>query len=263
MSLSIRLVVQTLHAVSLFVVAVVAVAAVTFTMMSALGFAGWLAIDATIGGVAYPQAGLWLQIAVTAILVAMAFFLPTNARLLQLERSHRDFQISMDDVKIAYNEVHHADRKGVFTLSSEFDAVRERLAYLRDHPDLTRLEPQVLEVAAQMGQTSRHLAEVYSEERIARAKAFLTARQKEAEDQQEQILEALHICEQIRSWSAQVEMEESRVASQLAHLDESLQNVLPLLGYALEHDTSLDRDDGDSAGHVSNIVPLAQKPAAE
>jgi len=30
----------------------------------------------------------------------------------------------------------------------EFDAVRERLAYLRDHPDLSRLEPEVLEVAA-------------------------------------------------------------------------------------------------------------------
>ncbi|KQI68760.1 DNA repair protein [Loktanella sp. 3ANDIMAR09] len=263
MSLSIRYVIQIMHAVSLFVVAVLAVAALVFTALSALGVTGWLTVEASLGGVPYPQAGMWLQIGLTVLLAAMAFFLPTNARMMALERSHRDFQISMDDIKVAYNAVHHADRQGIFSLSSEFDAVRERLAYLRDHPDLVRLEPGVLEVAAQMGQTSRHLAEVYSEERVARAKAFLAARQKEAEDQQEQILEALHICEQIRSWSAQVEMEESRVANQLAHLDEALQGVLPLLGYALEHDASLDEDTEQDAP-PSNIVNLpAQKPAAE
>ena len=42
----------------------------------------------------------------------------------------------MEDIARAYHLCHTADRAGVFTLSSEFDSVRERLAYQRDHPDL-------------------------------------------------------------------------------------------------------------------------------
>ncbi|WP_207208092.1 DNA repair protein [Salipiger sp. IMCC34102] len=269
MTHTLRLLSRVLHTVSLFLVAGLALAALGYTIACALGVAPWLSLQASLGDVALSQAGMWLQIAITALLVVIAFFLPTNARISMLERSHRDFQINMEDVQRAYHAVHHADREGVFTLSSEFDAVRERLSYLRDHPDLARLEPGVLEVAAQMSQSSRHLAEVYSDERVARAKMFLKQRQEEAEAQQEQIVEALHTCEQIRTWSAQVEVEETRVASQLAHLDDMLQEVLPLLGYALEHDTSLDREtkpmapEAEATPRTDNIVPLGQKPAAE
>ena len=128
-----------------------------------------------------------------------------------------------------------------------------------------------MEVAAQTSVQSRHLAEVYSAERVARAKAFLRQRQQAAEEQQERIMEALHICEQIRTWSEQVEIEEARVASQLTYLDDRLQSTLPLLGYALEHDESLDaavlqaeveRRAQRRAGGT-NIVSLPQKPAAE
>ena len=260
-----------LHMTALFVVAVFAMAAVTYTGLCLAGMAPWLQLEATIGGIFYPDAGPWLQGALTAILAAMAFFLPTAARIMALETSHRNFHISMNDVARAYHDVHAADRAGVFTLSSEFDAVRERLAYMRDHPDLATLEPGVMEVAAQMSVQSRHLAEVYSNERVARAKSFLRQRQQAAEEQQERIMEAMHICEQISAWSEQVEIEEARVASQLSYLDERLQKTLPLLGYALEHDSTLDaavartgsatRDDNGRGG--ANVVPLPAKPAAE
>ncbi|MEN8896560.1 MAG: DNA repair protein, partial [Yoonia sp.] len=124
------------------------------------------------------------------------------------------------------------------------------LAYLRDHPDLTRLEPEVLEVAAQMSQQSRHLADVYSDEKVARAKKFLEQRQQEAEDQQQKIVEALHATHELGKWAQQVDLEESVVAAQLEQLDEKLQNALPGLGYTL--------------GRIEdNVVPLVQKPAAE
>ncbi len=49
-----------------------------------------------------------------------------------LENSHRRFSPGMQDVARAHAAAHAADRTGVFQLSSEFDALRERLAYLRD-----------------------------------------------------------------------------------------------------------------------------------
>lgn len=266
MSVTLSNTIRTLHAISLFVVAVLGFAAVFYTLMCLVGMAEWLQLDATLGGVAYPNAGPWIQSGLTAMLAATIFFLPTNARMLALEASHRNFHIGMDDVARAYHDVHAADRSGLFTLSSEFDAVRERLAYLRDHPDLSHLESGIMEVAAQMSVQSRHLAEIYSDARVARAKSFLSQRQQEAEAQQEKILEALHICEQISAWSAQVDLEEARVASQLAHLDEKLQKTLPLLGYALEHDETLDAapiPDRRQAQGGTNIVNLPQKPASE
>lgn len=242
-----------LHLAALAAVATIGVAAVTYTTLCFLGQSPWLTLPLTFGEVTYPQAGQWLQISLTVLLAAMAFFLPTSARVAALEHSHRNFQISMDDVALAYHRAHAADRAGLFTLSSEFDSVRERLAHLRDHPDLERLEPALMEVAAQMSQQARQLAEIYSDEKVARAKAFLRQRQEEAELQQERITEALYICQQIKTWTQQVEVEEAIVASQLSQLDERLQAALPLLGYAMENDEP----------DESNVVTLPQKPAAE
>ncbi len=260
--------IRLMHATSLFVVAVFAFAAVFYTILCLFGLADWLQLQAAIGDVTYSNAGPWIQAALTAMLGTMAFFLPTNARMLALETSRRNFHISMDDVARAYDNVHSADRSGVFALSSEFDAVRVRLTYMRNHPDLSQLEGGVLEVAAQMSQQSRHLAEVYSVERVARAKAFLRQRQQAANEQQERIVEALHICEQIRSWSEQIEIEEARVASQLSYLDARLQATLPLLGYALEHDEALDEamhnvENERQKADRTNIVPMPQRTAAE
>jgi hypothetical protein len=255
------------HALSLFLVAVAALALVIYTVVCAFGQAPWFTMPLVFGETAFPDAGMYIQIALTVLVGSMAFYLPTNARIMALENSHRKFQISMHDVARAYHDVHTADRSGLFTLSSEFDAVRERLAYLRDHPDMEQLEPEVLEVAAQMSQQARHLADVYSDEKVARAKAFLTQRQEEAEMQQERIVEALHTCTEIRKWAQQVELEESIVASQLAQLDEKLQQALPALGYSLEHEQEDFIEDlvmpDISKDTDSNVLILAQKPAAE
>lgn len=238
-----------LQAFSLALLSTLAAGALVYTILSALGIYPWLEIGARFGDEVLVNAGMYAQIAVTAILVSLAFFVPSVRRMLALENSHRNFQLRMEDVARAYHLSHMADRAGLFTLSSEFDSVRERLAYLRDHPDLAGLEADVLDVAAQMSHTSRHLAEVYSDEKVARAKQFLAQRQEEAEKQQDLIVQAHHACRDIRQWREQVELEESVVASQLARLEDELISVLPALGYELE-------DDG------TNIVPL-QKPAAE
>ena len=255
------------HALSLFLVAIIAMALIFYTAMCAFGQSPWFTMPLTFGENAFPDAGIYIQIILTILVGSMAFYLPTNARIMVLENSHRKFQMSMHDVARAYHEVHTADRAGLFTLSSEFDAVRERLAYLRDHPDMEQLEPPVMEVAAQMSQQARHLADVYSNEKVARAKAFLTQRQQEAELQQERITEALHACTEIRKWAQQVELEESIVASQLSQLDEKLQQALPALGYSLEHEPDDLVEDVDLAeledDRDSNVLILAQKPAAE
>jgi hypothetical protein len=248
---------QALQAISLLLLAFVAGAALIFTILCALGLAPWLTFVAQFGDMTLPQAGMITQIGLTFLLCSLFFFMPMNGRILALEQSHRKFHVSMTDVAHAYHLCHTADRAGVFTLSSEFDSVRERLAYLRDHPDLPQLETDVLTVAAQMSQQARHLADVYSDEKVARAKAFLAERQEEAEAQQARIVEALHACREIRKWVQQIELEESVVASQLAQLDEQLQAALPALGYSFEG------FDADKSGKLAdNVVSLPTPKAA-
>ena len=123
---------------------VIGLAAISYTAACALGYAPWLTSTATFGDLFVPLAGMYTQIVVTIILASLFFFMPSAGRIMSLERSHRDFKVSMEDVAHAYHVCHTADRSGVFTMGSEFDAVRERLSYLRDHPDLDSLEPAVL-----------------------------------------------------------------------------------------------------------------------
>mgnify|MGYP006116121409 FL=1 len=241
---------RVLHSVSIVLILVIGLAAIGLTAASAFGVTPWLTFSATFGEFTYPQAGMITQIIATIILTSLFFFMPSAGRILSLERSHRNFRLSMEDVARAYHVCHTADRSGIFTMSSEFDAVRERLAYLRDHPDLDSLEPQVLEIAAQMSHQSRELADIYNVEKVARAKMFLHQRQQEAERQQQLIIEAHHALRDIRKWSQQVELEESVVASQLSQLQEQLDATLPALGYTLGNQSA-------------DIVPLPQKPAAE
>ena len=239
-----------LHSVSMFLIALISICAVIFTLASAFGAAPWLTFSVTFGDTTYLHAGMIVQILATVILASLFFFMPSAGRIMSLERAHRDFKITMEDVARAYHVCHTADRSGVFTMSSEFDSVRERLSYLRDHPDLDSLEPEVLELAAQMSQQSRELSDIYSAEKVARAKTFLRQRQEEVERQQALIVEAHHALRDIRKWSQQVELEESVVASQLSQLEEQLEATLPSLGYTLGKDSA-------------EVVPLPQKPAAE
>jgi hypothetical protein len=256
--------VRILHVISLYVLGLAALAMVVVTTLSALGVLPWLTLEAGFGGAVSSNAGVVAQIALTALLVMMAAFFPSSNRVLTLEQSHRNFKLSMQDVAEAYHTAHVADRKGVFTLSSEFDQVRERIDYLRQHPDLKLLEADILTLAAQMSQQSHRLAQVYNDERVARAKDFLAQRQKEAEDQQARIAEALKVCREIMRWNSQVELDEAMVASQIQQLDEQLQAALPTLGYSLEG-----ARDGEAVVHgqgvtrPDNIVPMGERHAAE
>ena len=236
----------------------------TATIAAALGYLPWLELTARFGETTLPWAGMALQIFLTVLLVTLVFFLPSASRVLALENSHRNFRVSMNDVARAYHVAHTADRAGVFTMSSEFDAVRERLAFLRDHPKVDGLGylgfiADVMEVAAQMGEQARDLADIYSDEKVSRARKFLAQRQEDAERQQERIVEALHVCREMKRWANQVELEESVVASQLAQLDDQLQAMLPELGFepprrAEPSDTAMPEE----APKVVNMKPAAE-----
>jgi len=234
-------------AVIAFIVAAVGLTAVT--AMAALGAMQWLQFSAEFNGVHYENAGQIAQITLTALAVLMCFFIPTNGRIMQLETSHRRFEIGMQDIARAYVAAHGVDREGLFQLSSEFDAVRERLAYLRDHPDLGDLEPALLEVAAQMSFISKELAEVYSDEKVNRARAFLTQRQQEIEAFNTRLVKAKQVCQELRHWAHEVELEESVAASQLQRLRDDLRDVLPEFGQE-----DIARADG-------TIVSLTEKAA--
>ena len=258
--------VRIMHVVSFYVLGLAALAMVVVTLLSAVGVLPWFTLQAGLGDATLPQAGMIAQIGFTALLVLLTGFFPAANRVLALEKSHRDFRISMQDVANAYHAAHVADRKGVFTMSSEFDAVRERIDYLREHPDLKLLEADILTLAAQMSKQSHRLAEIYNDDRVARAKDFLSQRQAEVEDQQQRIAEALKVCREIMRWNSQVELEEAMVASQLQQLDEQLQTALPALGYSLDKGTNESTGvvrHGQSVTRPDNIVPMGQRPAAE
>jgi uncharacterized membrane protein len=183
-------------AVAAFVFAAIVLS--TVTGMAALGFMPWLQFSADFNGIHYGNAGQIAQITLTAVVILMCFLIPMNGRIMRLENSHRRFEIGMQDIARAYAVAHGADREGVFQLSSEFDAVRERLAYLRDHPDLGDLEPSLLEVAAQMSFISKELADVYSEEKVSRARAFLSQTQQEVDAFNSRIEKAKQVCQELR-----------------------------------------------------------------
>ncbi len=225
-----RLVQYLMQRLALTVFALSAATLLAASVMAGLGQWPWIDLDLYLGGARIENAGMLAQTGLTVLAVSLCFFLPSNRRILQLENSHRSFSIGMQDVARAYAAVHAADRTGHFQLSSEFDAVRERLAYLRDHPDLSNLEPQLLEIAAQMSHISRELAEVYSDDKIARARSFLQQRQQEVEQFNGRLDRAKGITTELKHWLHEVELEESVAAAQLNRLREELREILPEAG---------------------------------
>lgn len=210
--------------------AIAALALLVVTVMAAFGLAPWLEFSVTIGDTVYDNAGQVTQTGLTVLAVLLCFFLPANARIMRLENSHRRFAIGMQDVARAYAFAHSADRDGLFQMSSEFDAVRERLAYLRDHPDLESLEPALLEVAAQMSHISRELADVYATEKVERARNVLRQRQQEVALFNERLVNAKQITSELKHWVHEVELEESVAASQLQRLQDELKEIMPEIG---------------------------------
>ncbi|OBY25069.1 DNA repair protein [Leisingera sp. JC1] len=232
-----------------------AAAMLSATTLAALGIWPWLSLQAGLGGEVMPQAGMATQIALTALAVMLAFFLPANGRIMALESSHRRFSMNMEDVLQAYQLAHAGDRAGVFTLASEFDAVKERLAFMRDHPDLQGLEPDVLEVAAQMSQVSQvshELAETYSDAKVARARQFLKQRQEELETFKARLEDAQIIMHELRQWTRDVEIEESIAKSHLGRLRGELFELLPELSAQLQGQPD---GSGPEGGSVVPIQP--------
>jgi membrane protein implicated in regulation of membrane protease activity len=229
----------------------IALLLVAATIAAAFGLIPWPNLALSFGGVAVPSAGMWVQIGLCVVFVLLFAFVPANARMARLERSHRSFAMGMEDVSRAYRMAHAADRAGVFSLSTEFDNVRARIEHLRKHPDLAHLEPELLQMAAQMSFETRELARAYSDEKVQRARSFLKQRQEDIDALGERVTVARRTCDELRRWLTDVEAEERQVQVQLKRLEADLREILPTLGY------DFDLDDLRDANVVS--LPKPQK----
>lgn len=206
------------------------------TVLSAFGVLPWLDLTALLGLPVMPQIGMGLQIGFAAFALILCLFLPANARMARLERSHRSFAMGLEDVAQAYRLAHAADRAGVFALSGEFAAMRARIEYLKTHPDLAELEPELLQLAAEMSFQTRDLARTYSDARVARARSILKQRQEEVQALLDRIDMARRTTEDLRRWLTDIEAEERQAELQIKRLEADLRDILPQLGYALEAD---------------------------
>jgi membrane protein implicated in regulation of membrane protease activity len=203
------------------------------TLASAFGVLPWPAMALSFGGTDLPQAGMYVQILLTLLFVLLCFYLPANTRMARLERSHRSFAMGMEDVARAYRMAHAADRAGVFALSGEFDTMRARMDHLRKHPDLAHLEPEILQMAAQMSFETRALAQAYSDDKVARAKMFLQQRQQEVQNLADRIATVRHVVDDLKRWAADVDAEEHATHVQMKRIEADLRELLPPLGLTL------------------------------
>ncbi len=233
-------------------VALTAACLVLATVAAALGYLPWPTMSIFFGTNAVPQAGMWVQIAITVLFVVLLIYLPANIRMGRLERSHRSFAMGMEDVSRAYRIAHASDRAGVFALSGEFDTMRARLEHLRNHPDLADLEPELLQPAAQMSMQTRDIARAYSDQKVERARIFLRQRQEEAHQMSDRLSMARQTCDELRRWLADIESEERKNSIQIKRLEADLNEILPSLGYSIEPNG----DPGE--GNVVNL-PMASK----
>ena len=232
-------VVRGLQSLALVCLVAAALAMGLWTTLSAFGVWPWLVADISLGDTAITNAGLYIQSGLTAVTIGLCVFLPANARIMKLEQSHRKFSVDMEDIVRAYQISHQSDRKGIFALSKEFDSVRERLIHLREHPDLGDLEPEILDIAAQMSFQSRDLAQIYSKEKVDRAYQFLTHRQEEADKMADRLAAARQTCDELRRWLEDVEAEERIAAQQITRLESDLMELLPSIGYELDGDPNV------------------------
>jgi hypothetical protein len=234
------------------IMVLLALALLAASFAAAFGALPWPTIALTYGGQSVPNAGMWAQLILTALAVLLTFYLPANQRMARLERSHRSFAMGMDDVAHAYRMAHSADRAGIFALSGEFDAMRARLEHLRSHPDLAHLEPELLQLAAQMSLETRELARAYSDEKVNRAKLFLKQRQEEAQALTDRLAAARRTCDELRRWMQDIEAEERGAQNQIRRLEADLKEILPTLGYDFDYSEPSD----------ANVVTLA-KPSKD
>ncbi len=231
-------------------VVLVALGLAAASLAAASGLLPWPQLALFFGGAAVPQAGMWLQLGLTGLFIALTFYLPANLRMTRLERSHRSFAMGMEDVSHAYRMAHAADRAGVFALSGEFDTMRTRLEHLRHHPDLAHLEPELLQLAAQMSHETRDLARAYSDDKVNRARMFLRQRQEEAHALTDRLAITRRTCDELRRWLTDIEAEERIAQQQIRRLEADLKEILPTLGYAFDMPEPQD----------ANVVALSKLP---
>ncbi|MEL7091647.1 MAG: DNA repair protein [Pseudomonadota bacterium] len=216
-----------MQGLSLLLFAGLAIALVIASLLATFGTIPWVDLTVTRAGTPVPHAGMYAQLGLTIFAVTLCFFLPSNARILHLESSHRQFSAGVDDITRAYHAAHHADREGLFNLGDAFESTRDRLAYLRDHPDLGMLEPEILELAAKMSFISRDLAEAYSDEKVARARSFLQERQHEIERFNDRLDQARAIHGEFTTWINRLELEENVARAHLERLLDEMERILP------------------------------------
>ena len=195
-----------------------ALAGIATTGLAFAGILPWPDLRLSYAGTDIPWAGQAAQIGLTVLLVMVALVLPSARRVLRLEASHRRFEIDMDDVTRAYRAAHLADRTQMFDMHREFDAVRERYHYLRSQPNLSEMDAELLTVAAQMSEQTREMAEMYSDEKVARARESLVQRHADAKALEGSIQKAHADMRELRRMMEDVDAEESAVASQLQQL---------------------------------------------
>ncbi|MEM9871434.1 MAG: DNA repair protein [Pseudomonadota bacterium] len=224
-----RLAAAVMQRIALVLFALLALSLVTATALAVICVLPWIDLAASWNGAAIPAAGMYVQIGLTIFAVTLCFFLPSNARIMQLETSHRQFSVGVDDITRAYHAAHHADRSGTFTLGDAFESTRDRLAFLRDHPDLGMLEPELLELAAKMSHISRDLAEAYSDDKVARARSFLQERQFEIDRFNERLEQARAIHGEFSTWINRLELEENVARAHLERLLDEMERLLPEL----------------------------------
>ncbi len=222
-----RLLADVMHRVSFGVTLVFAVLALGALLGSVLGLWPWLGLALTWGGAEIAYAGILVQVALALFGLILAFHLPTNARMMALELSHRRFDIAMQDIARAYHIAHAADRSQAFRLTSEFDAVKERLAFLRRHPDLDALEPELLDLAAKMSFAARDLAEVYADDKVDRARMFLRQRQEEVHRFTQRLGDARAAVSDLKVYKHEVEIEEAHARRALDKFRAELIDLVP------------------------------------
>lgn len=229
---------------------------------AALGFWPWLQLTANVNGTALGSIGWGVQVTATLFMLLLLVYLPSNFRMAQLERSHRSFTVGMEDVARAYAHAHAADRAQVFTLSSEFEAMRQRMEYMRAHPHFQELEPEILQLAAQMSLQTRDLARTYSDEKVDRAKGFLRQRQQEVQLLNERLEVALQTSVELRRWLTDIEIEERHANAQMKRLEADLREILPKLGYDFDMDDPWRDPTGAalSADVDDNVVVMQKSP---
>lgn len=213
---------------------VITVVLAVLSVTAAIGLTPWLELPLRLGEWQPSHAGAALQLILLLVFVILSLYLPSVQRINALERSHRSFQIGMEDVARAYRIAHAADRSNVFSLAGEFESVRQRMELLRRHPDLDHLEPELLQLAAVMSFQSRELARVYTEEKVDRAKRFLRQRQEEADLMTDRLKLARTVCDELRGWLTDIESEERQNSLQFKRLEMDMKEILPLLGYDID-----------------------------